>query len=86
MPRIRYIGSDETTTTFGRTFTRSQWVKNHGLSEEAFATLSQNPQFEVDGLEDAPEAAAPEPSPEPSFGPTFPDDPAPEPTPEPAPE
>lgn len=74
LTKLRYIGADETTTTFGVTFTRSQWVKNHGLDDDAATTLANNPQFEAQWDGDAPEPeAAPEPGAE-SFEPTWPEE------------
>jgi hypothetical protein len=46
--RIRYVGAEASTETFGRTFHRSKWVGVGDMAPEAQATLARNPQFETD--------------------------------------
>ena len=51
--RVRYIGQDDRTETFGRTFTRGRWMDCSALDDHARETLAQNPQFEVEPAIDA---------------------------------
>jgi hypothetical protein len=46
--RIRYIGADASTETFGKIFYRSKWVGIADMDADAQATLAQNPQFETE--------------------------------------
>ena len=63
--RIRYIGEESSTDTFGKTFYQSRWVSIADMSADVQATLSQNPQFETEAViegqaaEEAPQSLEP---------------------------
>ena len=59
--RARYVGQHAQTETFGKTFHRWKWLGIDALSDYARQTLTQNPQFETDGGEEA--AVEPDPAP-----------------------
>ncbi len=45
--KIRYIGAEPTTKTFGKVWHRNLWNAKHGLPDEHVDILAQNPQFQV---------------------------------------
>jgi len=45
--KIRYIGAEATTKTFGKVWHRNLWNATHKLPDEHVAILAQNPQFQV---------------------------------------
>ena len=47
MTHIRYVGAETRVETFGKTFSAGEWSDDSGLTAEAVAILSQNPQFVV---------------------------------------
>ena len=47
MTNIRYVGAETSVETFGKTFAAKAWTDDAGLTAEAVAILSQNPQFVV---------------------------------------
>jgi hypothetical protein len=50
--RIRYIGAEASTETFGKTFYQWKWVGIADMDEGARAILEQNPQFETEAAID----------------------------------
>jgi hypothetical protein len=48
--RIRYVGAEVSTDTFGKTFYQSRWVNIADMEPAVQATLSSNPQFEVEAV------------------------------------
>jgi hypothetical protein len=58
--RIRYIGAEASTETFGKTFHQGKWVSVAALDDQARETLAQNPRFEVEPAIEATPAPADE--------------------------
>ena len=63
--RIRYVGAEASTDTFGKTFYQSRWVNIADMDPAVQATLSTNPQFETElviegrAVEEAPQSLEP---------------------------
>lgn len=58
MPRVRFIGPEESCVAFGATFRRMRWRGRGPLSPAQLETLAANPTFEVEKHRPGPRKAA----------------------------